>query len=131
MYLANSVGSDFNAPNERSLQLRYTWKGPLFDAAEFKLSLWGVRGWGADARDGAAVWAAQGSLLHNLYWKNGRPVSGPEQELGLATSYRLTGGSLKDMRLQLSLISHVNSRYYLGDSYREAVFTMNMPIDLR
>lgn len=131
LYLANSVGSDFNAPHEKSIQLRYTLNGTALGVPGFKLSVWGVAGWGANATTAAARYAAADSLLHNLYWKAGVPVHGRNHEFGLTSSYLIQDTSLKNTRLSFSVISHVNSAHYLGDSYREFVFTMNRPIELR
>lgn len=127
-YLANSVANDFNAPNERSLQLRYAYRGLELGAARLNVSAWAVAGWRADASVEAARQAALGSLLHNLYWKNGAPIRGPHQELGIKATVMFPGGFLKDTTAALSLISHQVSAHYLGESYRQIVLTLNRPI---
>lgn len=127
LYLANSVANDFNAPNERSLQLRYSYKGIDLGGARLNISTWAVAGWHADASDEAANQSAPDSLLHNLYWKNGAPIHGPHQELGVTATAMFQDSFLKGTTAALSVISHRVSAHYLGDNYRQVVLTLNRP----
>ena len=49
IFLTNSMDVDYNAPHEKSLQLRYTFYGKEAGLPGFKAMVWGVTGWGRTA----------------------------------------------------------------------------------
>ena len=128
LYLANSVANDFNAPQEKSLQLRYSYRGHNLGMSKLNFSAWTVVGWGANTPGEASNHSATDSPLHNLYWKNGVPIQGRHREHGLTVTAIFHDGFFKGTTAALSVISHNVSAHYLGDSYRQVVFTLNRPL---
>lgn len=124
IYLANAMGVDYNAPHERSVQLRYDFDGNTAGLPGFKVFVWGIRGSGADGSAGAARYRDPGSLLHELYWSLGRPVNGRHHELGLKPTYTVQGGTFKDTKLSLSMVAHRQSVFYPSKSFNNIVLTV-------
>lgn len=128
IYLANAMGNDFNAPHERSVQLRMKIDGNGIGAPGLQLMLWKIRGWGADGSAGARIYAAPDSLLHGLYWKAGVPVGGGHTEYGLKSSYTLPSGTHKGANIALLLVAHDISQFYPSKGFRDARLMVNVPV---
>lgn len=106
IYLVNSRGLDYNAPNERSFQVRYRFDGNSAGIPGFQATLWRIRGWGVDADEEARRNADPGAALHGLYWRNGRPIEGGHAEHGLQLRYTVQKGTFKGMSLMYVHIRH-------------------------
>ncbi|WP_133646188.1 OprD family outer membrane porin [Paraburkholderia flava] len=128
IYLTNSMDVDYNAPHEKSLQLRYSVDGKYLGVPGFKAMLWGLTGWGADASAEAAANASTSSPFHDLYWKNGEPVHGRHHEIGFIPSYTLQSGRFKDTKITFIAMWHVAQAHYSDSNNMEYRLVVNVPI---
>ena len=129
-FMSNSMDVDYNAPHEKSLQLRYSVDMGYYGAPGLSLMTWGIKGWDADAGAMANVYADPNSSLHNLYWKNGTPVYGSHWELGLLSSYVVQRGKMKNSTLQLSLMHHKAAKTYSDNSSNVFRVVLNVPVNI-
>jgi hypothetical protein len=129
-YLVNSMDVDYNAPHEKSFQVRYGFDGKYAGLPGAKAMLWYELGWGADASAGAQANASPSSPLYGLYWRNGQPVHGTHHEFGFIPSYTLQSGRFKDTNFTFIAMWHHGSKYYSDPSNMEYRFVMNMPLKL-
>lgn len=120
IYLVNSRGLDYNAPNERSFQVRYRFDGNSAGIPGFQATIWRIRGWGVDADEEARRNADPGAPLHGLYWRNGRPIEGSHAEHGLQFRYTVQKGVFKGMSLM-----YVHIRHSMDPGYPSRDFKTN------
>lgn len=125
--LANSMDVDYNAPHERSIQLRYAIDMRDYGAPGLNITLWGVKGWGADASN-AAYRMSPETPGHDLYWSNGEPVHGPHYEVGVIPAYTVQSSSLKGSTVALSVMHHVGSAHYSDASSDSVRLMINVPL---
>lgn len=130
IYLVNSMDVDYNAPHEKSFQVRYGFDGKYAGLPGAKAMLWYALGWGADASAGAAANASPDSALYSLYWKNGQPVHGTHHEFGFIPSYTVQSGRFKDTKISLIAMWHHGSKYYSDPSNMEYRLVVGMPLAL-
>jgi hypothetical protein len=129
-FMSNSMDVDYNAPHEKSLQLRYGVDMRYYGLPGLSLMTWGIKGWDADAGAMAHVTADPNSSLHNLYWKNGECVHGSHWELGLTSSYVVQSGKMKNSTLQLSLMHHKAAKTYSDNSSNVLRLVLNVPVNI-
>jgi outer membrane porin, OprD family len=123
-YLTNSMDVDYNAPHEKSLQLRYTFDGKYANFPGFSAMLWAQQGWGADASSTANRYGPNGPAFSAIYFKNGQPVHGRHHEFGFIPSYLVQSGRFKDTKVSVLAMWHVGSASYsdpMSQSYRLVV----------
>ncbi|WP_322003944.1 OprD family outer membrane porin [Paraburkholderia tropica] len=125
IYLVNSMDVDYNAPHEKSFQVRYGFDGKYAGLPGAKAMLWYALGWGADASAGAAANPDSG-----LYWKNGQPVHGSHHEFGFIPSYTLQSGRFKDTKISFVAMWHHGSKYYSDASNMEYRLVVGVPLKL-
>jgi hypothetical protein len=128
--MSNSMDVDYNAPHEKSLQLRYGIDMKYYGVPGLSFMTWGVKGWDADAGAMAGVYADPNSSLHTIYWKNGEPIHGSHWELGLMSTYVVQSGRMKDSALRFTYMHHKAQKTYLdnsGDVYR---LVLNVPVNI-
>ncbi|MBA5635774.1 outer membrane porin, OprD family [Duganella sp. LX20W] len=126
--LLNAMDVDYNAPHEKSAQLRYAFDGASAGLPGFSMMLWRVQGWGADARAGAAAQASPASPLYALYWKNGEPVHGSHGEYGIYPSYVVQSGRWKHAKVTLLAVLHHSGSHYADSSNREFKLRVEFPV---
>ncbi|WP_322052054.1 OprD family outer membrane porin [Paraburkholderia bannensis] len=129
IYLVNSMDVDYNAPHEKSFQVRYGFDGKYAGLPGAKAMLWYALGWGADGSAGAAA-NGPGSPLYGLYWKNGQPVHGSHHEFGFIPSYTLQSGRFKDTKIAFTAMWHHGSKYYSDPTNMEYRLLVSMPLKL-
>ncbi|AUT70675.1 OprD family outer membrane porin [Paraburkholderia hospita] len=122
IYLVNSMDVDYNAPHEKSFQLRYTFDGKYAGLPGFKAMLWGVTGWGADASAGAA------SNAIGPYTRNGEYVHGTHHEIGFIPSYTLQSGRFKDTKITFIAMYHKSTAHYSDPDNMEYRLVVNVPV---
>lgn len=128
IYLSNSVGVDYNAPNERSVHYQYKLNGDQIGLPGAGLLAWTVRGWGTDASAGAARYAAPGSLLHHMYWKGNNPIHGSHQEYGLKLTQTVQDGYFKGAKVALVFIKHDIDPSYPGRGFLDYRVMIDFPV---
>lgn len=128
--LLNAMDVDYNAPNEKSVQLNYVFDGSKASLPGFSLMLWFSQGWGADASAGAALFANPDSLLHSLYWKNGKPVHGSHHEFGIWPSYVFQSGPIKSAKVTAQFTLHRSTAHYADSGNRQLKIRMDIPFKI-
>lgn len=117
--LANSFLSNYNGPNEKSVQLAY-----LFDAAPYGLPgltfyLYNVRGWGID-----------GTHYQGNSYPSKRSDGDKHQESGLLSSYTLQSGALKNSSLQVGYVAHRATPNEIDGSVKELRIVTTIPFNI-
>ncbi len=128
MYLENSMGADYSAPHEKSLQLRYKYDGKKGGLPGVQLSLWGVYGYGVDGTVGAAQHRDLKDPVRGLYWKNGKPISGGNREIGMRATYIVQQGQFKNLKTSLFCVKHKSDPTYPSLDFLDVRLTIEMPI---
>jgi outer membrane porin, OprD family len=129
-YLTNSMDVDYNAPHERSLQLRYTFDGKYAGLPGFSAMLWAQQGWGADASSMANRYGPDGPGFSAIYFKNGQPVHGRQHEFGFIPSYAIQSGRFKDTKVSVLAMWHVGSAYYSDPTSQVYRLVVKVPINV-
>ena len=130
IYLANSYGSDYNAPHEKSLQLRYNFNGNAAGIKGLQLIAWGIVGWGVSAAAEANKNLASSSPLHGLYWKAGQSISGGHHEFGINPSYEFQDGPMKGSKISIVMLAHSGSARYPDGNFQLLRVMTNVPINI-
>lgn len=126
IYLANSLLSDYNGPNERSAQLRYEADWGYFGVPGLTTAAWYAKGWGIDGtgydgdRNGA----------HGDYAEVRRMDGERHHEYGVSVAYTLQDGRLKDSSFKLMLMDHRGSTNQADGSVREVRLVSTLPFNL-
>lgn len=128
IFLANSMGVDFNAPQERSVQLRYRFDGAAAGYPGVQTMLWAIGGWGADGGAEAARYADPAHVMHGLYWKAGAPIGGGHREYGFRQIYIIQSGALKATRVMLLLTRHAMDSSYPSRPFRDVRVMVDFPV---
>jgi hypothetical protein len=128
VYLANAMGVDYNAPHERSVQLRYIFDGGRAGIPGLKLTAFTVHSWGGDAAAGAAVHGNPDDPQHDLYWKSGQPARGGRYEWAAKAAYLVQSGAFKDMKIAFYLYFNRIDPLYPSKSFNNAQLMINYPL---
>ncbi|MBB4863478.1 hypothetical protein HNP46_002325 [Pseudomonas nitritireducens] len=126
IYLANSLLSDYNGPNEKSLQLRYSTDWAAFGVPGLATMAWYAKGWGIDGthydgdRNGA----------YGNYAEVRNQDDEKHHELGLSASYTLQDGPLKRSSFRLSYMKHLASQNQVDGSVNEIRLVSTLPFNL-
>lgn len=122
-YMANSLYSDYNGPNEKSWQLRYDLDLASFGVPGLTTSLWHAKGWGIDG-------------THYSGDRNGRNTgynvrgldNAKHDENGLMVAYVVQSGSLKNTVFRTIVYNHRATGGQIDGSYDEVRLVANLPI---
>lgn len=125
--LANSMDVDYNAPHERSIQLRYVVDMRNYGAPGLSIAVWGVKGWGADASN-MAHRLSPGASRPDLYWSRGAPVHGAHAEIGVIPTYLIQTRGLRGAVVKLTLMHHMGSDHYSDPSSNVVRLVMDIPL---
>lgn len=119
IYLANSLLSDFNGPNEKSLQLSYVLNMAAYGVPGLKFNLYNARGWGIDGTH---------------YRGNAYDVNGLEGEThyewGIGTSYAVQSGPLQDTSIRSTYTAHRASKAQADGSLDELRIVTTIPFNI-
>ncbi|MFG0630402.1 OprD family porin [Pseudomonas sp. xss_2] len=119
IYLANSLLSDFNGPNEKSLQLSYVLNMAPYGVPGLKFNLYNARGWGIDGTH----------YRGNAY--NVRGMDGETHyEWGIGTSYAVQSGPLKDTSIRATYTAHRASKAQADGSLDELRIVTTIPFNI-
>ncbi|WP_191486172.1 OprD family porin [Pseudomonas sp. FEN] len=95
IYLANSLLSDFNGPNEKSFQIAYGLNMAEYGIPGLKFNIYQARGWGIDGTH----YTGTAYDVKNL---NGEH----HYEYGIGTSYAIQSGPLKATSIRATYTTH-------------------------
>ncbi|HDS1734611.1 MULTISPECIES: OprD family porin [Pseudomonas] len=119
IFLANSLLSDFNGPNEKSLQLSYVLNMAPYGMPGLKFNLYNARGWGIDGTH---------------YRGNAYDVRGMDGEThyewGIGTSYAVQSGALKDTSIRATYTAHRASKAQADGSLDEFRVVTTIPFNI-
>lgn len=100
IFLANSLLSDFNAPNEKSFQIAYGVDMAKYGVPGLKFSAYSARGWGIDGTH------YRSTGYGDLNYMDGEH----HQEYGVGTSYAVQSGPLKATTVRATYTIHRGSK---------------------
>ncbi|WP_286914493.1 OprD family porin [Pseudomonas sp. UBA6315] len=119
IYLANSLLSDFNGPNEKSLQLAYVLNMAPYGVPGLKFNLYNARGWGIDGTH------YRGSA-YDVKGMDGET----HYEWGIGTSYAVQSGPLKDTSIRATYTAHRASKAQADGSLDELRIVTTIPFNI-
>nr|WP_315219820.1 OprD family outer membrane porin [uncultured Duganella sp.] len=127
LYLANGMVADYNAPREKSLQLRYTANGADFSLPGMSVIFWGIAGRSKPPAQAMRA-APEAGTWRDAYWRGGAHVQGNHHELGLKASYVFDRGDIKGISLAFIALVHRGSAHYVEPGEREYRLILNVPV---
>ncbi|CAN7260857.1 outer membrane OprD family porin [Pseudomonas sp. URMO17WK12:I6] len=122
-YMANSLYSDYNGPNEKSWQLRYDLDLASLGVPGLTTSLWHAKGWDIDG-------------THYSGDRNGRNTgynvrgldNAKHDENGLMVAYVVQSGALKNAVIRTIVYNHRATGGQIDGSYDEVRLVANLPM---
>lgn len=126
IYLANSLLSDYNGPNEKSAQIRYETDWSYFGVPGLSTTAWYAKGWDIDGThyDGDRN-GAYGNYVEV------RGMDGERHhEYGLMAAYKVQSGTIKDSTFKVTYMSHKASKQQIDGSVNELRVVSTFPFDL-
>lgn len=126
IYLANSLLSDYNGPNEKSAQIRYETDWSYFGVPGLSTTAWYAKGWDIDGThyDGDRN-GAYGNYVEV------RGMDGERHhEYGLMAAYKVQSGAIKDSTFKVTYMSHKASKQQIDGSVNELRVVSTFPFDL-
>jgi len=126
IYLANSLLSDYNGPNEKSAQIRYETDWSYFGIPGLSTMAWYAKGWDIDGThyDGGRNGA------HANYADVLSQDGEKHREYGLMASYKVQSGTIKDSTIKVTYMSHKASQNQADGSVNELRIVSTLPFDL-
>ena len=126
IYLANSLLSDFNGPNEKSFQIAYAINMAEYGVPGLKFNAYSARGWGIDGthytgNNGRAKFAYDG-----IQSQDGEK----HQEYGVGASYALQSGPLKATTVRATYVEHRGSEFQSDGSIKEFRLVTTIPFNI-
>ncbi len=119
IFLANSLLSDFNGPNEKSLQIAYVLNMAQYGLPGLKFNLYNARGWGIDGTH---------------YKGTGYDVTGMDgenhYEWGIGTSYVVQSGAMKNTSIRATYTAHRASAAQADGSLDELRLVTIIPFNI-
>ncbi|MDV9031070.1 OprD family porin [Pseudomonas sp. RAC1] len=119
IYLANSLLSDFNGPNEKSLQIAYVLNMAQYGVPGLKFNLYNARGWGIDGTHYRGT-------AYDVRGMDGET----HYEWGFGTSYAVQSGPLKDTSIRATYTAHRASRAQADGSLDEFRVVTTIPFNI-
>ncbi|MGZ7455619.1 OprD family porin [Pseudomonas sp. Ma2-10] len=119
IYLANSLLSDFNGPNEKSFQIAYGINMAEYGVPGLKFNIYQARGWGIDGTH----------YTGNAY--NVNSLDGEHHyEYGIGTSYAVQSGPLKATAIRATYTTHRASENQGDGNINEFRLVTTIPFNI-
>jgi len=119
IFLANSLLSDFNGPNEKSFQIGYGLNMAEYGVPGLKFSIYSARGWGID-----------GTHYKGTAYDVKNMDGEKHQEYGVGSSYTLQSGPLKATTVRASYTTHRASEFQADGSLNELRIVTTIPFNI-
>jgi len=132
IFLANSLLSDFNGPNEKSLQIAYVLNMAEYGVPGLKFNIYQARGWDIDGTK------YKGNVYGDVQTINGvRTPSGvnamdgeTHYEYGIGTSYSVQSGPLKATAIRATYTTHRASENQADGNINEFRLVTTVPFNI-
>lgn len=119
IFLANSLLSDFNGPNEKSIQIGYVLNMAEYGVPGLKFNVYEARGFGIDGTHYTGT-------AYDVKNMNGEK----HQEYGIGTSYTLQDGPLKASTVRATYTTHRASANQVDGSLNELRVVTTIPFNI-
>ena len=119
IFLANSLFSDFNGPNEKSLQFAYVLNMAGYGLPGLRLNVYTARGWGIDGTH----YRGNGYDVRNLDGEHHR-------EWGIGAGYTVQDGALKNTAIRATYSAHRASRAQIDGNVDELRIVTTIPFNI-
>ncbi|MCS4247111.1 MULTISPECIES: OprD family outer membrane porin [unclassified Pseudomonas] len=127
IYLANSLTSDFNGPNEKSFQVAYGLNMAEYGVPGLKFNVYSARGWGIDGTHyTGTAYGEAGKSRSDLRLMDGET----HQEYGVGASYALQSGPLKATTIRGTYVTHRASAQQADGNIREFRLVTTIPFNI-
>ena len=126
IYLANSLTSDFNGPNEKSFQVAYGINMAEYGMPGLKFNIYSARGWGIDGTHYTGDGGVKGFAYNGIQSQNGEH----HQEYGVGSSYAIQSGPLKATTLRATYVTHRASENQSDGNLREFRLVTTIPFNI-
>ncbi|MBX8486662.1 OprD family porin [Pseudomonas cichorii] len=119
IFLANSLLSDFNGPNEKSLQLSYVINMADYGVPGLKFNIYQARGWGIDG----TKYKGDAYDFTNMDGEH-------HYEYGIGTSYAVQSGPLKATTVRATYTTHRASEFQADGNINEFRLVTTIPFKI-
>ncbi|KFE44560.1 OprD family porin [Pseudomonas syringae] len=119
IFLANSLLSDFNGPNEKSLQIGYVLNMAEYGVPGLKFNVYQARGWGIDGTHYKGTAYDVKSMDGESHY-----------EYGVGTSYTVQDGPLKATAVRATYTTHRASEFQADGSLNEFRLVTTIPFNI-
>ncbi|MHC8402837.1 OprD family porin [Pseudomonas sp. MDT1-17] len=119
IYLANSLLSDFNGPNEKSFQIAYGLNMAEYGVPGLKFNIYQARGWGIDGTH----YTGTAYDVRNMDGEN-------HYEYGIGSSYAVQSGPLKATTVRATYTTHRASDNQADGSINEFRLVTTIPFKI-
>ena len=120
IYLANSLLSDFNGPNEKSFQIAYGLNMAEYGVPGLKFNIYQARGWGID-----------GTHYNSTGYSDVKAMDGEHHyEYGIGASYAVQSGPLKATAIRATYTAHRASENQADGSINEFRLVTTIPFNI-
>ena len=124
IYLANSLTSDFNGPNEKSFQIAYGINMAEYGVPGLKFNVYSARGWGID---GTHYRSGNGAVGYaGIETQDGEK----HQEYGVGAAYAIQSGPLKATAIRATYVEHRGSENQSDGSIKEFRLVTTIPFNI-
>jgi len=120
IYLANSLLSDFNGPNEKSFQIAYGLNMAEYGVPGLKFNIYQARGWGIDGTH------YKGGAYNSVKTMDGEH----HYEYGIGATYAVQSGPLKASTVRATYTAHRASENQLDGSINEFRLVTTIPFNI-
>ncbi|WP_439863216.1 OprD family porin [Pseudomonas antarctica] len=126
IYLANSLTSDFNGPNEKSFQIAYGINMAEYGVPGLKFNIYSARGWGIDGTHYTGDGGRAGFAYNGIQAQDGEK----HQEYGVGSSYAVQSGPLKASTIRATYVTHRASENQADGNLREFRLVTTIPFNI-
>ncbi|AUO25585.1 OprD family porin [Pseudomonas sp. D8002] len=126
IYLANSLTSDFNGPNEKSFQIAYGINMAEYGVPGLKFNVYSARGWGIDGTHYTGDGGRAGFAYNGIQAQDGEK----HQEYGVGAAYAIQSGALKATTIRGTYVTHRASANQADGNLREFRLVTTIPFNI-
>ncbi|QXG24455.1 OprD family porin [Pseudomonas viridiflava] len=132
IFLANSLLSDFNGPNEKSLQIAYVLNMASYGVPGLKFNIYQARGWDIDGTNYKGTVYGDSQDIRGVETKTGvRAMDGETHyEYGIGTSYSVQSGPLKATAIRATYTTHRASENQADGNINEFRLVTTIPFNI-